>query len=128
MDQSSADGLRADHDPRQRRLRDALDRLSAELVSIDAELTATRAIRANGGDDDEHDPDGIPLSSVLQLLEGQKARALEQSRGAEIALAEIDLGSYGICKSCARPIGAERLVIRPSATTCVACADRPLRR
>ena len=44
-------------------------------------------------------------------------------------LAEIDAalerladGTYGVCLVCGRPIPAERLEVRPTATTCVGCA------
>jgi DnaK suppressor protein len=29
---------------------------------------------------------------------------------------------YGICETCDRPIGAERLAARPAARTCIDCA------
>lgn len=110
----------ADH-PRVR-LQRVLDDVSAGLSAIEAELAATRAVRANGGDDDEHDPDGIPLSSVLELLEGQKGRLLKESREADSALIGLAHGDYGSCRTCGRPIGVERLQIRPTTRTCVRCA------
>lgn len=104
------------------RLRLTLDGLRQNLTSIEAELVATRAVRANGGDDDEHDPDGIPLSSVLQSLEGQKRRHISDIREAEAALVDLDQGHYGICEVCGQPIPAARLEIRPTTRTCVDCA------
>lgn len=38
------------------------------------------------------------------------------------ALARMEAGTYGTCRSCAGVIPAERLELRPFATTCVACA------
>nr|WP_231134935.1 TraR/DksA C4-type zinc finger protein [Motilibacter deserti] len=32
-------------------------------------------------------------------------------------------GTYGRCEVCGEPIPAERLEVRPSARTCVRCAD-----
>lgn len=107
---------------RREQLHTLLDRLSQELISIESELTATRAVRANGSDDDEHDPDGIPLSSVLQGLEGQKVRLVAEFREAERAQTELEQGRYGICQRCGRAIPAARLEIKPTTRTCVACA------
>ncbi|SDP18678.1 RNA polymerase-binding transcription factor DksA [Nakamurella panacisegetis] len=106
------------------RLRSTVEALTGELARLESELLSTRAVRANGGDDDEHDPDGIPLSSVLQTLEGQKARALTEIRVAEDALNDLQHGRYGVCRVCSMPIPASRLEIRPATTTCVSCAAR----
>ena len=100
----------------------ALDTSRVELDSIESELAATRAIRGNGGDDDEHDPDGIPLSSVLQLLEGQKMRTLAHIRDAESALVVLEQGQFGICVRCSARIAPGRLEIKPTTTTCISCA------
>ncbi len=32
-----------------------------------------------------------------------------------------DQGTYGVCESCGRPIGGDRLAALPDATRCVAC-------
>ncbi len=104
------------------KLQCALDSSIDELAAIESELTATRALRANGGDDDEHDPDGIPLSSTLQLLEGQKVRTLNQIRATESALEDLAQGRHGICRKCLRRIPSHRLEIKPTTGTCVKCA------
>lgn len=72
--------------------------------------------------DDEHDPDGATLG-----WERQKLAALidhEASRLVEIdaALAALADGTWGVCRSCGRAIGDERLEARPAAATCIACA------
>ena len=100
----------------------ALDSSIDELAAIESDLTATRALRGNGGDDDEHDPDGIPLSSALQLLEGQKVRTLNQIRLAASALEDLAQGRHGICKKCLQRIPSQRLEIKPTTGTCVKCA------
>ena len=100
----------------------ALGTSRQELTSIESELAATRAIRSNGGDDDEHDPDGIPLSSALQILEAQKIRAQHHIRGAEDALVILDAGRYGVCVRCSQRIPPSRLEIKPATRTCINCA------
>jgi DnaK suppressor protein len=37
------------------------------------------------------------------------------------AVARLNDGAYGVCERCDEPINAERLVIFPAATLCVAC-------
>ena len=37
------------------------------------------------------------------------------------ALARIDLGTYGTCVNCGKPISEERLAAIPWATTCIDC-------
>ncbi len=40
------------------------------------------------------------------------------------ALARLDEGSYGSCQNCGRPIGEERLEVRPHAAYCVDCEQK----
>jgi RNA polymerase-binding transcription factor len=42
----------------------------------------------------------------------------------ERALVKLDEGTYGVCESCGRPIGEERLAAIPSAVFCVSCSAR----
>ena len=39
------------------------------------------------------------------------------------ALAKIDVGTYGICERCGRPIGEDRLEAMPAARLCIECAS-----
>jgi RNA polymerase-binding protein DksA len=40
----------------------------------------------------------------------------------EKALAKLDDGTYGVCESCAKPIGADRLEAMPATRFCIDCA------
>lgn len=42
----------------------------------------------------------------------------------DAALARIEDGTFGICRSCGRPIGEERLEAIPYATQCIDCKRR----
>ncbi len=42
-------------------------------------------------------------------------------RAIDAALRRIDDGRFGVCESCGRPIGEERLDARPWATLCIEC-------
>ena len=39
------------------------------------------------------------------------------------ALAKIDLGTYGTCERCGKPIGEPRLEAMPAARLCIECAS-----
>jgi RNA polymerase-binding transcription factor DksA len=99
----------------------------ADVVGRIAELRREldRLIQDSAGAnaDDEHDPEGATiaferaqLSSLLQAAERQLAEI-------DRTVASLDAGTYGVCVRCGRPIPAERLVARPTATACVTCAS-----
>jgi len=73
--------------------------------------------------DDEHDPEGATIaferSQVGALVEQAEAHLDE----IDAALARLDAGTYGVCAVCGGPIPAGRLEVRPTATTCVGCAN-----
>jgi len=46
----------------------------------------------------------------------------------EREIARVDAGTYGVCESCQRPIGKERLRAFPRATLCMECKQREERR
>lgn len=108
------------------------ERLSALLATVDDQISALQgqhdeivAASRDSNADDEHDPEGSTIA-----FERQQVAALIQSLRATrddvlAALAAVDRGTYGVCVRCGRPIGAERLQARPSAGTCIDCADRP---
>jgi RNA polymerase-binding protein DksA len=39
----------------------------------------------------------------------------------DAALKRVEVGTYGICERCGRPIGDERLEALPYATKCIEC-------
>jgi RNA polymerase-binding transcription factor DksA len=63
---------------------------------------------------------------------GQAITIVRELRGSltdvERALRKLDLGTYGTCERCGRPIGDDRLEAIPWARLCIACkqaAQRP---
>ena len=99
-------------------------KLTAELEATQLALDDVRRQRADRFDDDEHDPEGLPLSGEYSRLDGQ-FRATER-RIAEVdeALVNVKAGRYGVCQRCGRQIPPGRLEARPTATLCVVCAAR----
>lgn len=80
--------------------------------------------RSTLNDDDEHDPDGAPLSAEWSRLTGLVAAAESELRQIEDAQSRVADGSYGVCSGCGERIPAVRLRVRPFADTCVSCSAK----
>jgi RNA polymerase-binding protein DksA len=63
--------------------------------------------------------------AVVSALESE---AVQQIAEIDAALQRLDAGTYGICVTCGEPVGDGRLKVRPAATQCRDCAERPQRR
>lgn len=103
------------------RLHERWEEVRAQLAVLEQELTALRATR-EGLNDDEHDPDGVPLSAQWDRLEGLKQAKLAALAAIEQAGARARSGLDGRCEVCGRPIAPARLAVRPESTTCIDCA------
>lgn len=103
----------------------AADR-EATLLQIGAltrdfdEIVAANALVAV---DDEHDPEGSSTAFERAHVASLLAQARARLADLEVASERLDRGEYGRCTACGDPIPAERLEVRPAATTCVRCAD-----
>lgn len=104
------------------RLEERRREVLAQLAGIEEELAALRRTREGLTDDDEHDPDGVPLSAQWDRLEGLKQAKRAALAAIEQATARAGSGTDELCEVCGRPIAAARLAVRPEATTCIACA------
>lgn len=78
--------------------------------------------------------DNHPADMGTEMYERSKDAALtelleRQLREADLALARMDEGTYGICRACGEPISPERLQALPSTEYCVSHVpdDRTLR-
>lgn len=101
-------------------------RLLALRAAVEARLAGVTTSRSDVVDaarganvDDEHDPEGATIAferAQLEALAGDARVALAE---VDAALARLDDGTYGICAVGGEPIPAERLAVRPTATTCV---------
>ena len=103
-------------------LRTALEEAQLRVV----ELTAARAeiVAASEGSnaDDEHDPEGATIAFERQQVQALLDQALASVAAAQEALVRRETGTYGVCVSCGRAIGEERMAARPTATLCIVCA------
>lgn len=89
----------------------------AELVGQRAELGALR----DADNDDEHDPDGVPVSAEWSRIEGLLQECRAQQAEIHAAKHRLERGEYGICEGCGELIDEARLEIRPMARRCVGC-------
>ncbi|GAA2015486.1 TraR/DksA C4-type zinc finger protein [Nakamurella flavida] len=111
-------------DPRARLLQLRAD-LVAESDDTHRALQEIRRLRLDRSDDDEHDPEGAPLSGEWFRVDGLHTAARQRVRDVDEALADLDAGRYGSCRRCGEPIAPGRLEIMPTATRCVRCAGKP---
>lgn len=100
--------------------REASDRTDA----LAATLSALTHDRSTQSDDDEHDPEGVPLSAEWSRLTGLIDSAHDELQQVDDALARMDAGTYGVCANCGKGIPAARLRVRPFAEYCVPCAEK----
>jgi RNA polymerase-binding protein DksA len=97
----------------------ALAQIEALTREFDSVVDASRASNA----DDEHDPEGATIAFERQQVAALLEQAQRRLADVDAALARRAAGGYGICETCGRPIGAERLAARPAARTCIDCAS-----
>jgi DnaK suppressor protein len=96
----------------------ALAQIAALTREFDEVVAASNASNA----DDEHDPEGATIAFERQQVVALLDQARRRLADVEAAVRDVEAGIYGICETCGRPIGAERLAARPAARTCIDCA------
>lgn len=100
---------------------------AARVDALTATLDALTHDRASQSDDDEHDPEGVPLSAEWSRLSGLLEGAQAELAQVDDALGRVADGTYGICVGCGKPIPDARLEVRPFAERCVPCAEAAAR-
>ena len=98
----------------------ALAQIEALTRDFDEVVAASRASNA----DDEHDPEGATIAFERQQVDALVRQAEHRLAEIEAALSRLADESYGTCERCGGAIPPERLLVRPSARTCVPCARR----
>lgn len=74
---------------------------------------------------EQADPDDRAVADLLSHLNlSEIDRDVDELRAIQAALGRIASGSYGICQSCGRPIGVERLRAIPETPFCIECQAR----
>ena len=104
------------------RLEEERRRTTARLAELRGEYRGFVDASRDTNADDEHDPEGATIAFEREQVGALVRRAEERLGEVADALARREEGTYGRCSRCGRPIAPERLEVRPTATTCVACA------
>ena len=94
----------------------------AQIEALTREFESMVAATEASNVDDEHDPEGATIAFERQQIAALLEQAHRRLADVEAALARREAGDYGICETCGRPIGEERLAARPAARTCIDCA------
>jgi DnaK suppressor protein len=112
-------------------LADVRGRLQGEIDELNAEVARSESTIASGdisdsAGDDQADAGAKTYEREREIALTLNARDLVAQN--ERAVARIDAGTYGVCESCHKAIGKERLQAFPRATLCVSCKQREERR
>ena len=105
-------------------LQSEVEELNADLLRHESEIASGDVTQGAG--DDQADAGAKTYEREREIALTLNARDLVAQN--ERAIARIDAGTYGVCESCHKPIGKERLQAFPRATLCVACKQKEERR
>ncbi|MEU4224501.1 TraR/DksA C4-type zinc finger protein [Nonomuraea sp. NPDC026600] len=105
-------------------LQSEIDELNTDILRHESEIASGDVTQGAG--DDQADAGAKTYEREREIALTLNARDLVAQN--ERAIARIDAGTYGVCESCHKPIGKERLQAFPRATLCVTCKQREERR
>jgi len=107
-------------------LEEDIVRFESQIEISTAELVGLLRDGNEGAGRDPADVGSANFERDAEMSLANNAREmLDQSR---LALRHIQLGTYGSCDNCGKPIGKGRLQAFPRATLCVSCKQREERR
>ena len=104
------------------RLEEERRRTAARLAALRGDYQGFVDASKDSNADDEHDPEGATIAFERSQVGALVRQADSHLDAVDAAPARFDGGTYGACVVCGQPIPAERLEVRPTAATCVACA------
>lgn len=113
-------------------LSDIHKKLLAEKERLEAELA--KIGKPSGKDDtdfqtawedygDKEDENAAEVAAYSDSL-GLEATFESELREVVEALARLEGGTWGTCKSCGMDIGEQRLAVRPQAVLCIVCQEK----
>lgn len=101
---------------------EARARLLAERTEVLAEIEALVSRLETKGDYELGE--GDPMIYQWELNLALRERAQQHLAEIEEALQQLDMGIYGRCERCGKPIEPERLAVLSHTTVCSQCAQR----
>ncbi|MGW3622593.1 TraR/DksA family transcriptional regulator [Streptomyces sp. NPDC000880] len=124
MSDSSNDAvfLPTEREPVRERLAVERAGTSAQIAALSRDFDGIVEANALVAVDDEHDPEGSSTAFERAHVAALLAQARDHLADLDRALERLERGDYGRCEGCGEPIPAERLEVRPAASTCVRCA------
>ncbi|WP_306368928.1 TraR/DksA C4-type zinc finger protein [Nocardiopsis sp. CC223A] len=108
------------------RLDDDIAAARREIRQVEEQVAERLGDPVDGAGDDPADTGAKAFEREHELALAYNTRDLLAA--SERAIERMDAGTYGVCDSCGRPIGKERLQAFPRATLCVSCKQREERR
>jgi DnaK suppressor protein len=113
-------------------LKEIETKLLAEKAHLEKELSKIATKNPNAKDDYNANFEDIgsdESESVTEVEQYSLGLSLEVTlekalRDVTKALESIKKGTYGLCKYCKQPIDKERLVARPTSTSCITCKTK----
>lgn len=118
--------VKAELDEVRATLQEDIARFQSQIEISTAELEGLLRDGSEGAGRDPADVGSANFERRTELSLANNAREmLEQS---ELALRHIQMGTFGNCDECGKPIGKGRLQAFPRATLCVTCKQREERR
>jgi DnaK suppressor protein len=115
MDQATLDELRSQLEDERRQHIELLDEHGADPYSDEVK-------DLNVGNDGF--ADSAQATEERSELLGQIDASRHRVQQIDLALGQMDEGTYGICEDCGQPIQPERLEVRPLSVKCVECASK----
>lgn len=106
----------------QDQLTEARNRLLAERAEVMRELEQLRGRLETKGDYELGE--GDPMIYQWELNLALRERAEQHLAEIEEALEQLEMGVYGRCERCGKPIEPERLAVLSHTTVCSQCAQR----
>jgi len=113
LDEAMVARLRAALEEQRENLRKEIVEQGADPDSDDAAIDVERGF----ADSAQSTAERARLISVVKALR-------TNLRDVERALAKMDVGTYGLCERCGRPISPERLEALPWAILCISCKQK----
>jgi len=96
-----------------------LERKRVEGAITSLHDNGSRGLEDEGAESGGLGADTASITFERELEEGLEEAAVQTLAQIDRALERLAEGSYGICERCGKPVGSERLHVRPWATLCI---------
>jgi DnaK suppressor protein len=107
---------------KEEQIAEARVRLLAERAEVMQELETLRSRLETKGDYELGE--GDPMIYQWEFNLAMRDRAQKHLAEIEEVLQQLDMGLYGLCEKCGKPIEPERLAVLSHTTVCSQCAQR----